>query len=188
MKRLILLRNLFIAFMTIGGAWIVLLIWLCSLTGCSTIKKDTRRAYKIHYRNPLVLTKYCAENYKCLDSVREIERFIQGEDVVFTDTVFEVTQSLDTVYLTRVVTKTINRTDTVYKDRFEANTDKAPIRLMQDSINKRDKEINSQKTSIALLEKKVSNKNTELWFWRILVAVFIIYKIARVYLKKQTGL
>ena len=162
-------------------ATVIVLGMIWGLTSCSTVKKDTRKVYKVHYRNPLVLAKYCSETYPCKDSVHYQTEYIQGEDLVFTDTLYEYTHGVDTVYLTKYITKTVKQIDTLRDTKYIQQTDKAAIRVCEAD----------KKTAQDALVIMTDSRDV----WRLcgiissaLVMCWIIYKLVRLYFKKKIPL
>lgn len=117
--------------------------------GCDTVKMDSKKAAKIHYRNPKVLAKFCSETYKPTDSVQVVKEYLQGEDVVFIDTVFEEVHSSDTAYIIKYITKTINKTDTIRDTKYVQVVNNAGLALCQ-------KEKEEQADELARTETRLS--------------------------------
>ena len=106
------------------------LIAIClafSQISCTTSRKANR--YMVNH--PAVGGNFCAVNWPCKDSVKEITRYLQGEEIVTThDSLIYLTDTVNNT-VEKVRVKYVNtvkvRVDTLYNDRIVYQTDKAKI-------------------------------------------------------------
>jgi len=157
------------------AAFFLFCLWLF-LTGCHTAKSDTKKVAAVDYRHPLVLAGYCASKYPPTDSTSIVKEYIQGEDIVFSDTVVRYEMHSDTVFATKWLTKTIKTTDTIRDTRYVQQENKALIVL-------RDAEL--KVCGAELIKKTESRDNWRMWAligWGI-IGLSVIVWIVRTYLK-----
>lgn len=123
---------------------ITALAMLFCLGSCYTERIAQKHVDKAHYRYPTVPAKFCSEKYPPADSVSIVKEYIQGEDLVFTDTLLEIHHLQDTLILTKYITKTVRTTDTLRDTRYVQQENKALITLRDAEIKK----LNTKLTSI----------------------------------------
>lgn len=144
--------------------------------GCNTVKRDTRSAYKIHYRNPKVLQRYCSDTYPPTDSVSIQKEYIQGEEHIDTLLAQDTLVFNDTVFIMRTVTKTVTATDTLRDTKYVVQVNKAGIALRDDQI------VELTKSNTELTQSN-NNKKRTIWILGGLIGLIVIIKLVRMYLK-----
>lgn len=170
MKKLYTFHNWLLGLLLCGFLWIILLFYIVTASGCYTQKKALRQVAKAHNTYPQVPAKFCSELYPCKDSVSMVTEYLQGEDVVFTDTLTEVFHTIDTVTIVKWLTKTIKTTDTLRDVKYIQQTDKAKEKVLQADLDKLKTE-NTQLTD--------SRDNWRRYFL-ILAGVVLVYLAYRV--------
>src|ERR1043165_2466068 len=104
---------------------------IIGLAACYTGRTAQRQIDKAHHQYPLTAAKFCADTYAATDSVSVVKEYIQGKDMVQTDTVVETRFNTDTVTVTRFITRNIKTTDTLRDTKYVVQENKAAIALLQ---------------------------------------------------------
>lgn len=162
-------------------AWAVCLIALLyiimtALSGCTT----SRNANKYMVKHPLVGSNFCAVNYPCKDSVKEVTRYLQGEEVVTThDSLIYVTDTVNNT-VEKVRVKYINtvkvRVDTFYNDRIIYQTDKAKIAAITANYSKaKQQTVNAMKSAVKW-QKWAIEACLSLFVLLVIIGVYLYYK------------
>lgn len=142
------------------------------MSGCYTQKKALRQVAKAHNTYPQIPAKFCAEMYDPTDSVHILKEYIQGEDVVYTDTVVEVYNVLDTVTIVKYLTRTVKSVDTVRDTKYITTENKAGLKL-------RDGEIAELKQALTeTLADRQMWRNWAIWLgiaWIVAILAFIVW-------------
>lgn len=147
------------------------------LFGCLTEKKAVKQIAKISHKHPEVLANECGKRYPPIDSIWEKETFIEGEPIVMFDTVTVDCDSALKVKLNnanstfptetkiKVPIRTIVKTDTFYKNKFQQVENTAMIEANRLQINKLENE------NIELLHAR------KIWMWiAIGLSVFTVLR------------
>lgn len=148
-------------------------------TGCYTERTAQRQVDKAHHRYPMVPAKFCAEHYDPTDSTHVIKEYIQGEDIVFTDTVTEVMNLTDTVTIVKYVTRTVKTTDTLRDTKYVQVENKAAVKVLEDKLT-------SETLRAGQFEQ--SRSTWRLWCcigWGI-IGVAVAYVIIKLFVKSKT--
>ena len=107
-----------------------LVLWLSS---CSPTKRASKLYDKAARLSEKTVAEKCAAKFPNKDSINERTVYVQGEEIILHDTVTtgEVMLINDTLYRTRYITKTITKTDTLYKDKITTVTNTAAIKALE---------------------------------------------------------
>ncbi|HYD19937.1 MAG TPA: hypothetical protein VEB40_00575 [Flavipsychrobacter sp.] len=151
---------------------------LLGVSSCYTERTAQRQVSKAHNKYPEVSARLCADVYAPKDSVSLVREYIQGEDVVFLDTVTETQMFSDTVALVKYVTKTVLTTDTLRDTKYVQLENKAKIELKDVEI----KRLNHINTALEQM-----NELLRCWLWILggVVAAYLVYMLVRIYLRKM---
>lgn len=103
-----------------SARFILLFAFSIMLLGCYNSKVATRQVIKADAKTDVVVN-YCASKYPAKEFIKDSISYLQGDTLVFTDTV--ITRSNDTILLTRTVNRYIH--DTLYRTRTVQVTDGA---------------------------------------------------------------
>lgn len=156
------------------------------LIGCMSEKQAASKIAKVEAKQPKVIAKYCSTRFPPLvyDSTRT--EYLQGEPVVFIDTLTEVVR--DTVYKT--ILKTIYKTDTVETTRTKQVEDKAGIeavRLENEDLKKlldgKDAELNEKDKRIASITESRNDWRRYCWITWVIMAILLAIKLFGGYVK-----
>lgn len=158
-------------------AWGILALLVWGLSGCYTQRTAERQTDKAHHKYPLVVAKKCAETYPCKDSVHYQTEYIQGDAVMFVDTVTEVYSTIDTVTIVKYLTKTIERIDTVRDVKYIQQTDKAKEAVLKGENEQLKKD---------LIIMTDSRDDWRLWAIILgsIIALWLVWKLAKGYVSK----
>jgi len=150
--------------------WFILALGVVAcfaLSGCYTERTARNRFHKVAANYPTIPAEYCADKFKCKDSVYERVEYIHGDTMVFSDTVTVIKPGEPIV---RTITKTITLHDTLKSVKIEYQTDKAALALSEMRLQEMTfKQQNTQ----AELDSRTSSRNT--WRW---IAIGLIAAIA----------
>ena len=154
------------------------LIILLLLSSCYGPKKADKQLSKALHRYPDKVATIARDSFPCIpvtdtvtvsDTLSEfIEVIIPCDTLILTDSVW--TKIVQNKYITlpqKVITRTIT---------LPAIRDSASVFLCESKLRKSAQTITS-------LEKKVTRKTWELWIWRIIATVMIVWQIAKIYFK-----
>lgn len=151
---------------------------ILGMSSCYTARTAERQVDKAHHKHPHVPAKFCAERFPPIDSISIIKEYIQGKDVVFTDTLVERNYLLDTLILTKYITKTVKTTDTVRDTKYVQQENKAMLVLKKSEI----KELGTQ---VAMLtHSRDSWRKWALVLAGILV-LYVLFRIIKLYVFKK---
>ncbi len=146
--------------------------------GCYTERKAERQVDKAHHQYPGVPAKFCADVYPPRDSIGVIKEYIQGEDVIVTDTVVQTEFKNDTLVITHYITRFVNNTDTFRDTKYIQLENKAAI-VVKDG-------------QIGLLKIEGSKISTSRNTWRTwalvgwgIVALLAVWKILKIYFGRK---
>ena len=165
---------------TITGILIFLafVMMLLGMSSCYTERTAQRQVSKAHYKYPGVPARLCADVYPPKDSVSLVREYIQGEDVVFFDTVVETQLFSDTVTMIKYVTKTVRTTDTLRDTKYVQLENRAKIELKDVEI----KRLNHINTALEQM-----NELQRCWLWILggVMVAYLVYMLVRIYLRKM---
>ena len=166
------------------------LIILLLLTGCYNAKKAQKHVNKALLEYPDKVATIARDAFPCITTA--------SDTVTVTDTLLDFIDCpeapgpeyvRDTVVISGVKTVTVKvpgktqvKTVTVTQ-RIE---DSAKIKLLNSAIAARDATISDQGATIKKQDKKISRKNKELWIWRIIASVLIIWQVIKLYTRLTT--
>lgn len=148
------------------------------MSSCYTARTAERQVDKAHHKYPAVPAKFCAERFPPLDSISIITEYIQGEDIVYTDTLVERNYILDTLTLTKYITKTVKTTDTLRDTKYVQQENKAMLVLKDRKI----KELTEQ--VITLTHSRNSWRKWALVLAGIL-ALYVLFRFIKLYVFKK---
>jgi uncharacterized lipoprotein YehR (DUF1307 family) len=166
-------NQFFVKLLGLVIAFLIALILVFSNVGCTT----SRKANKYMVKHPAVGSNFCAVNWPCKDSVKEVTRYLQGEEVVtthdsliyLTDTVNNTIEKVRVKYVTTVKV----RVDTVYNDRIVYQTDKAKIAAITAGLSQsKQQTVNAQAVGIKYRK----------WLIEACLSLFVLLVICGVYL------
>lgn len=159
------------------------LIFIILLSGCYNAKKAQKQVNKALLEYPDKVATIARDAFPCIT--------VASDTVTVTDTLLDfidcpeapgpeyirdtvMTNNVKTVYV-KIPGKVQVKTVTVTQ-RIE---DSAKIKLLSSAIADRDATISDQGATIKKQGKKIARKNKELWFWRIIASVLIIWQVYR---------
>lgn len=148
------------------------------MSSCYTERKAQEQVDKAHHRYPAVPAKFCSEQYPPKDSVSVLKEYLQGEDVVFTDTLIMLHHLQDTVVLTKYITKTIKTTDTLRDTRYVQQENKALLTLKETEL----RTVNTKLTSVT--DSRDDWRRWTLILGGVLV-LYIAFRVVRYYLMRK---
>lgn len=151
---------------------------LLGMSSCYTEHVAQRQVDKAQHRYPAVPAKFCSEQYPPKDSMSVVKEYLQGEDVVFTDTLIMLHHAQDTVVLTKYITKTVKTTDTLRDTRYVQQENKALLTLKETEL----KTLNTKLTTVT-----DSFKDWRSWTLILggMVILYIVFRAIRYYLFRK---
>ncbi len=151
---------------------------LLGMGSCYTARTAERQVDKAHHKYPEVPAKFCSERFPPLDSISIVKEYIQGEDIVYTDTLVERNYTLDTLILTKYITKTVKTTDTLRDTKFVQQENKSLL-LFKDS------EIKGLTEKVITLEQ--SRDGWRKWALMLagILAAYVMFRIVKLYVFKK---
>jgi|GEM_PF-3202355 len=110
--------------------YLVIMLSLCMMiTGCMSERQAVRKLYTVHAKYPQLVTKHCADVFPEQSFSVDSVVFLHGAEMTIVDTLYVS----DTI--TRLLTKTISRTntrvDTIYRLRNLKTINKAREVLLE---------------------------------------------------------
>lgn len=151
---------------------------LLGMSSCYTEHKAQKQVDKAHHRYPTVPAKFCSEQYPPKDSVSVVKEYLQGEDVIITDTMIMLHQLRDTVVLTKYITKTIRTTDTLRDIKYVQQENKAALTLKEAELRRLNTKLNSVTDS---------RNNWRKWSLALggVILLYVCFRLVRYYLLKK---
>lgn len=151
---------------------------LLTMPSCYTARTAERQVDKAHHRYPLVPAKYCADHFDPTDSASTIVEYLQGDTLVFTDTLIQsVTDTIDaTVYVYKTIVNTRTVHDTVKTKEYVKTENKAKIVVLEAEKGK-------LQTANAELSTTLGIRTKWLWILGGLICAFLVYKVASRFIK-----
>ena len=151
---------------------------ILGMSSCYTARTAERQVDKAHHKYPAVPAKFCAERFPPLDSISIITEYIQGEDIVYTDTLVERNYMLDTLILTKYITKTVKTTDTLRDTKYVQQENKALLVVKDAEIQELSKEV------VVLNQSRNSWRKWTLVLGVLLVS-YVLFRIIKLYVFKN---
>lgn len=158
------------------------LLLILILTGCYSAKKAQQQVDKADSTYPEIVAKLARDKYPCTDLLKPDTTVIYQDSLVYIEcpeitpvNPFEIVR-VDTV--NNIVTRTVKVPVNI---RIPGTTiikwyeDSAKIALYIIDINRYSQENQKQAAKIGKLEKKIGIKNKELWVYRSLLLLILLY-------------
>lgn len=158
---------------------------LLLLTGCYNAKKAQKQVNKALLEYPDKVAEIARDAFPCITTA--------SDTVTITDTLLDFIDCpeapgpeyvRDTVIISGVKTVTVKVPGKVQVKTKMVTVrieDSAKIKLLNSAIAERDQQIDENKAEIKKQDKKISRKNKELWIWRIIASVLIIWQVIKIY-------
>lgn len=160
---------------------ILLFIGLIFITACNTLKQDRLKVTKISNRHPEVIAEICKISFNSSDSIHEsivylpgVTKYIDNFAEVDCDSVVKYVK--DVKFYKVKCPPSITIRDTILKDKFTKEIDKASIFLLEKSKDSLSQIIIEQKT-------KIKTKNKTLIIIGTILGIIIIGFIFKNYIK-----
>lgn len=109
---------------------------------CNTLRTANKRLIKIETRHPEILTKYCADRYPNVESIKDSISYIRTVDTMYTEPIFIDCDSVlrDTVYKDKKIKiacpPSIVIRDTFFKEKQVVKQNSALVKVLSDSLSK----------------------------------------------------
>jgi hypothetical protein len=159
------------------------LILLLLITGCYTAKKAEQQTNKALLNYPVVVAKVARDAFPCITKASDTVTRIEYEyiDVDCPDSIIK-TELIPGDTVIRITTKTV-RVQVPAKTIYITKNieDSAKIKLLVFNIEAKDKVILNQYNQIVKKDKKITAKNKELWIYRSLLLLLVLYLCFRLY-------
>lgn len=159
-----------------------LLIVLALLsTSCISLKQDQRKLHRISQRHPEVIVEKCAETFNPADSVHEsivylpgITKYLDNFVEVNCDSVVKYVKDTKYYKVKCPPSKTIR--DTILKEKYIKEVDKASVYLLNKTKDSLTKNIIKQ-------EQKIKTKNKYLAILCSIFGILVLWTIFKNYIK-----
>lgn len=173
------------SFATIVAYFIIaisILAMVFGATSCNPQKRALKHVQKAVRIDQPTVNKYFADNYNITDSTDVRVIYKEGETITDTITEIEIEYLNDTVFLTKIKTVTVTKTDTIDRSMFERKQDGAKLAQYQDKLNEVGKSLAETEADLKVSEsdrKRVKANNTKLG---IIIAVYLAIKVLLMWL------
>lgn len=170
---------------------LLLLIPLIFIVSCNTLKNDKKKVAKIDARHPVLIAEVCAKNFKSIDSIREVIKYIPGEPTIKIEKVRVNLDSLirtippDTItrFIDIICPPSLIRIDTVLSDKTITSTHSANIYLLEKTQDSLHLVIINQKGEIITKDNKISKKNKHILILTSILGLLGLGFLVKLYLK-----
>lgn len=164
-----------------------LLIFIALLiASCNTLKQDSRKLHRISQRNPELIAEKCKETFNPADSIHESIVYLPGV-TKYLDNFVEVNCDSVVKYVKDVkfykvkCPPSITIRDTIVKDKFIKEVDRASIFLLEKSKDSLSQVSTEQKT-------KIKTKNKTITILGSILGLLAIWTLFKGYIKRTIGL
>jgi len=165
---------------------ILFLFSLLFFFSCNTLHKANKRLLKVESKHPELLTKYCADRYPNVESVKDSISYVRTVDTMYTDPIFLDCDSVlrDTVYKEKKVKITCPPSlvirDTFFKEKQVVKQNTALIKVLADSLGQ------EKERTVGLLQTLNKTQNS-LHKYKIgamvLIFLVLLFFILKMFLK-----
>jgi hypothetical protein len=171
----------------------ILFIFLLLITSCISLKQDSRKLHRISQRHPEVIVEKCKVSFNSADSIHESIVYLPGI-TKYMDNFIEVNcDSIINSFKTIKEKKDINTSkfkvkcppskiirDTVIKEKFIKEIDKASIYLLEKTKDSLSQVSMEQKT-------KIKTKNKTIVILGSILSLLAIWTLFKLYIKRTIG-
>ena len=178
-----------------NSIWVILLLLAITVvlfSSCYNSQKATDQVNKADSKYPDIVAKLARDKYPCTQLLKTDTAVIFKDTTVFLDCPDSIPKQYETVrfdtvnnVVTRIVKVpvTIHTAGQVITRWWE---DSAKITISKIDVNKLRADSSKMTDHIAYLSKKIAHKTKENWIWRIIVALFIIWQLFKIYKRLTT--